>query len=59
MSQYAYNPLISKKQENPIDHSKFSEWSKNNLYRTSYASHWTNVFLIKIQIKITLKIRNL
>ncbi|EGR34633.1 hypothetical protein IMG5_005550 [Ichthyophthirius multifiliis] len=45
MSQYAYDydPAKTQKyQKNQISNEKFSKWTKENLYRTSYVSHWSN-----------------
>ncbi|EAR94214.3 hypothetical protein TTHERM_00522810 (macronuclear) [Tetrahymena thermophila SB210] len=45
MSQYAYdfNPAKTQSlQSRPIEHNKFSAWTGDQLYRTSYGTHWTS-----------------
>lgn len=43
--KYAYDFQDSKRKEyktRSISETKFFDWSRENLYRTSYGGHWTN-----------------
>eukprot|EP00825_Cyclidium_porcatum_P000681 TRINITY_DN1024_c0_g1_i4.p1 TRINITY_DN1024_c0_g1~~TRINITY_DN1024_c0_g1_i4.p1 ORF type:complete len:235 (+),score=36.60 TRINITY_DN1024_c0_g1_i4:290-994(+) len=46
MSQYAYDYNPAKTQDfrvNGIEIDKFNQWTRDNLYRTSYGNHWTQL----------------
>ena len=53
MAQYAYNynPTGSKPYlSNPITQDEFHSWTKENMYRTSYATMYTDVIIIILSI---------
>ena len=56
MSQFAYDyesQKLKKYNENSIQEENFARWSKENFYRTSYISHFTEVKFLHFLIFIT------
>lgn len=49
MSQFAYTPIQNEDYRvNNIAEQKFTSWTKENLWRTSYANSYTDVVIVLI-----------